>query len=91
MLMLESLNELKFKLMEACVVIAYLKTVPNFYPFNQSNVCSLASNDSENVCKFLLLAKFEVLHFSQIFLSNVGTVGPQILEGPFSSPSLPIH
>jgi hypothetical protein len=70
-LMLGSFNELKFKLMEVCVVIICLKTVPNFYPFIQSNASSLASHESENVCKFLLLAKFEVLHFSQIFLPNV--------------------
>jgi hypothetical protein len=43
MLMFASFNGLKFKLTEACLVIAYLKTVPNVYPFIQSNVNSLAS------------------------------------------------
>jgi hypothetical protein len=71
MSMLGSFNGLKFTLMEACLAVAYLKTVPNFSPFIQSNVSSLASNYSDNVCKVLLLAKFEVLHFSQIFLSNM--------------------
>jgi hypothetical protein len=71
MLMFGSFNELTLKLTETCVVIAYLKTVTNFYLFIQSNVSSLASNDSENVCKFLFLTIFEVLYFSQIFLSNM--------------------